>query len=166
MTRIPDIGSSLLPVHCGRPGMRRAGQSGVSLAVAVLSTGDSRRELARGSTPGGRRVDGLRTVCEAGDRNDLSSLWRRKARRACPGVGGTSARCAAARSGSSRFGAPPTCGYLQSARAHPAAVEQRQREHDVAIIVPTIRGLTERQQQLFLLLLGVIRAQATTRSAP
>jgi hypothetical protein len=61
---------------------------------------------------------------------------------------------------------PATCFYLQSARAHPAAVEQRQREHDVALIVPTIRDLTQRQQQLFFLLLGVIRAQANDPLRP
>jgi hypothetical protein len=39
-------------------------------------------------------------------------------------------------------------------------VEQRQRELDVAMIAPTLRDLTERQQQLFFLLLGVARGQA------
>jgi hypothetical protein len=61
---------------------------------------------------------------------------------------------------------PATCGYLQSARAHPAAVEQRQREQDMALIVPTIRDLTDRQRQLFFLLLGVIRAQANDPLRP
>ena len=84
----------------------------------------------------------------------------RRARRACPGV---SRDICAVCCGTKRLveiRCPSTCGYLQSARAHPAAVEQRQREHDVALIAPTIRDLTERQQQLFFLLLGVIRGQA------
>jgi hypothetical protein len=55
---------------------------------------------------------------------------------------------------------PSTCVYLRTARAHPAAVEQRQRQHDVALFVPSIRDLTERQQQLFFFLLNVTRAQA------
>lgn len=84
----------------------------------------------------------------------------RKARRACPGVG--QAICAIC-CGTKRLveiRCPPTCGYLHAARAHPAAVEQRQRELDVSVIAPTIRDLTERQQQLFFLLLGVIQGQA------
>jgi hypothetical protein len=55
---------------------------------------------------------------------------------------------------------PPTCGYLQAARAHPAAVEQRRRELDIALIAPTLRDLTQRQQQLFLVLLSFTRSQA------
>ncbi len=41
--------------------------------------------------------------------------------------------------------------YLTTAREHPAAVVRRQQEHDVAILLPTIQGLTERQYQLFFL---------------
>jgi hypothetical protein len=51
---------------------------------------------------------------------------------------------------------PPTCGYLATAREHPASVVKRQREHDVALLVPTISHLTERQHQLFFLLHSVI----------
>ena len=46
---------------------------------------------------------------------------------------------------------PATCGYLTSAREHPAAVVRRQQERDVEILLPTIRHLTERQYQLFFL---------------
>jgi hypothetical protein len=46
---------------------------------------------------------------------------------------------------------PDTCGYLTSAREHPAAVVRRQQERDVAVLLPTIRHLTERQYQLFFL---------------
>ena len=84
----------------------------------------------------------------------------RKARRACPGVGQEICAVCCGTKRLVEIRCPSTCGYLQSARAHPAAVEQRQRELDVALIAPTIRDLTERQQQLFFLLLGVIRAQA------
>jgi hypothetical protein len=90
----------------------------------------------------------------------------RKARRACPGVG--QAICAIC-CGTKRLveiQCPPTCGYLQAARAHPAAVEQRQRELDVSVIAPLLRDLTERQQQLFFLLLGVTRRQADDALRP
>ena len=46
--------------------------------------------------------------------------------------------------------------YLASAREHPAAVVKRQQEHDVAILLPTIQGLTERQYQLFFLFQSLI----------
>jgi hypothetical protein len=46
---------------------------------------------------------------------------------------------------------PADCEYLSSSKAHPAAVVRRQQERDVAILLPTIRHLTERQYQLFFL---------------
>jgi hypothetical protein len=51
---------------------------------------------------------------------------------------------------------PDDCVYLTSARAHPAAVVKRQQEHDVAILLPTIQALTERQYQLFFLFQNLI----------
>ena len=61
---------------------------------------------------------------------------------------------------------PADCGYLSSAREHPAAVVRRRQEHDVSRLLPTIRHLTERQYQLFFLLHSVIarsKPQALTR---
>jgi hypothetical protein len=46
---------------------------------------------------------------------------------------------------------PPDCGYLASAREHPAAVVRRQQARDVGTLLPSIRHLTERQYQLFFL---------------
>jgi hypothetical protein len=46
--------------------------------------------------------------------------------------------------------------YLSSAREHPAAVVKRQQEHDVAILLPTLQGLSERQHQLFFLFQSLI----------
>ena len=80
----------------------------------------------------------------------------RKARRGCPGVGQTiCAFCC----GTKRLGeiaCPPDCAYLASAREHPAAVVRRQQERDVAMLLPTIQHLSERQYQLFFLLQTVI----------
>ena len=77
---------------------------------------------------------------------------QRKARRACPALGAdASVRCAAAPSGWSRSSVPPTAAISPSAREHPAAVVRRQQERDVALLLPTIRHLTERQYQLFFL---------------
>ena len=46
---------------------------------------------------------------------------------------------------------PRDCGYLVSAREHPAAVVRRQQARDVERVLPTIRHLSERQYQLFFL---------------
>jgi hypothetical protein len=46
---------------------------------------------------------------------------------------------------------PSDCVYLASAREHPAAAVKRQQERDVAVLLPTIQHLTERQYQLFFL---------------
>jgi hypothetical protein len=51
---------------------------------------------------------------------------------------------------------PPDCGYLASAREHPAAVVRRQQERDLSVLLPTIQQLTERQYQLFFLFQTVI----------
>jgi hypothetical protein len=51
---------------------------------------------------------------------------------------------------------PDTCPHLVAAREHPAAVVKRQQERDVAVLVPTINHLTERQHQLFFLIHSVI----------
>jgi hypothetical protein len=46
---------------------------------------------------------------------------------------------------------PADCAHLTAAREHPAAVVKRQQERDVALLLPGIRHLTERQHQLFFL---------------
>ena len=80
----------------------------------------------------------------------------RTARRACPALnkGICSVCCGTKRI--SEIACPANCGYLTSAREHPAAVVRRQQEKDVAALLPAIRSLTERQHQLFFLFLSVI----------
>ena len=51
---------------------------------------------------------------------------------------------------------PDTCGYLSTARHHPPAVVQRQYNRDIDALQPTMRGLTETQQHMAFLLLGVV----------
>lgn len=51
---------------------------------------------------------------------------------------------------------PPYCVHLVSTRNHPAAAVKRQQEADVAVLMPSIRELTERQYQLFFLFHNVI----------
>jgi hypothetical protein len=51
---------------------------------------------------------------------------------------------------------PDTCGYLATAREHPAAAVQRKRERDVALLWPAMAGLTERQSRFFMLFQSVV----------
>jgi len=80
----------------------------------------------------------------------------RKQRRACPAL--RQAICAVC-CGTKRvvdIPCPDDCTYLVSAREHPAAVVKRRQDRDVAILLPTIQTLNERQYQLFFLLQSVI----------
>jgi hypothetical protein len=91
-----------------------------------------------------------RSVCEA-----LMMLCpvcrQRKARRECPALGQTICTVCCGTKRLVEINCPSDCVYLASAREHPAAVIRRQRERDVAALLPTIRHLTERQYQLFFL---------------
>lgn len=77
---------------------------------------------------------------------------QRKARRACPALGQTICTVCCATKRLVEINCPPDCAHLAAAREHPAAVVKRQQEQDVALLLPTLRELTERQHQLFFLL--------------
>jgi hypothetical protein len=85
---------------------------------------------------------------------------RRQARRACPALGRTICPVCCGTKRRVELPCPDSCVYLHTSRQHPPAVEQRQHQRDLALVLPAIRGLTARQQQLFLLLLGVIHGQS------
>ena len=74
---------------------------------------------------------------------------QRKGRRACPALGQTICTVCCATKRLVEITCPQDCPHLAAAREHPAAVVKRQQERDVAVLLPTIRGLTERQHQLF-----------------
>jgi hypothetical protein len=76
---------------------------------------------------------------------------QRKARRACPALGQTICTVCCATKRLVEINCPPDCPHLTAAREHPAAVVKRQQEQDVALLLPTLRELTERQHQLFFL---------------
>jgi len=80
----------------------------------------------------------------------------RKGRRACPAVGHSICPNCCGTKRVTEIQCPEDCGYLASAREHPAAVVKRQQDRDVAVLLPTIQALTERQYQLFFLLQSVI----------
>ena len=76
---------------------------------------------------------------------------QRKARRECPALGQTICTVCCATKRMVEINCPADCPHLAAAREHPAAAVKRQQERDVAILLPTIRELTERQYQLFFL---------------
>jgi hypothetical protein len=51
---------------------------------------------------------------------------------------------------------PADCGYLATARLHPPAVAQRQHERDVALLLPALSELTERQSRFFFLFQSIV----------
>jgi len=80
----------------------------------------------------------------------------RKGRRQCPALRQTICPACCGTKRLVEIQCPADCGYLSSAREHPAAVVRRQQERAVATLGPTIRHLTERQQQLYFLFHSVI----------
>ena len=85
---------------------------------------------------------------------------RRPARRACPATGRTICPVCCGTKRLIELPCPDDCVYLHTARQHPPAVEQRQHQRDLALVLPAIRTLTTGQQQLFVLLLGLIHEQS------
>jgi hypothetical protein len=81
---------------------------------------------------------------------------QRKARRECPALVQTICPVCCGTKRLTEIACPAGCVYLASAREHPAAVVKRQQERDVAMLVPTIRHLTERQYELFFLFLTLV----------
>jgi hypothetical protein len=77
---------------------------------------------------------------------------RRKPRRECPALHQTICSFCCGTKRLVEIACPSDCVHLAAAREHPAAVVRRQQERDVAILLPTIRQLTERQYQLFFVL--------------
>lgn len=86
-----------------------------------------------------------------------SLCGRRRGRRACPALG--ESICAAC-CGTKRLveiNCTPECSYLRSSQSHPPAAVQRQRERDLRFLIPLLDGMTERQNQLTLLIQGFLR---------
>jgi len=84
---------------------------------------------------------------------------QRKAKRNCPALHNSICTVCCATKRLTEIDCPPDCVHLVSSKAHPSATAKRQQEADVAVLLPSIRELTERQYQLFFLFQNVI-AQA------
>jgi hypothetical protein len=76
---------------------------------------------------------------------------QRKGRRSCPALGQIICTVCCATKRLVEIDCPDDCPHLTAAREHPAAEVKRQQERDVALLVPSISHLTERQHQLFFL---------------
>ena len=84
------------------------------------------------------------------------SCGSRKGRRECPALRASICTICCGTKRLVEIQCPETCVYLATAREHPAAVVKKQQERDVAVLLPTISHLTERQHQLFFLIHSVI----------
>jgi hypothetical protein len=79
------------------------------------------------------------------------SCGQRKARRACPALNQTICTVCCATKRLAEIDCPEDCSHLAATREHPAAPVKRQQQQDVALLLPSIRHLNERQYQLFFL---------------
>ena len=84
---------------------------------------------------------------------------QRKAKRSCPALKTSICTVCCATERLVTIDCVEDCPHLVSSRAFPAATTRRQQQADVAVLLPSIRELTERQYQLFFLFQNVI-AQA------
>ena len=83
-----------------------------------------------------------------------------KAKRACPALRRDICPVCCATKRQKEIACPPDCGYLSSARAHPAAVIQRQHERDMRFLLPLVADLSETQYRLFLFAQALVIAHA------
>jgi len=84
----------------------------------------------------------------------------RAVKRACPALGREICPVCCATKRVAEIACPPDCGYLAAARAHPAAVVQRQQDRDLGFLMPRVGALTEAQYRLFLFAQAVVLQQA------
>src|SRR5215212_11773301 len=84
------------------------------------------------------------------------SCGQRKARRECPALAKSICTVCCGTKRLVEINCPETCVHLSAARANPAVAVKRQHEADIAMLMPSIQALTERQHQLFFLFQSVI----------
>jgi hypothetical protein len=88
----------------------------------------------------------------------------RKARRACPALGQQICTVCCGTKRLVEIRCPDGCGYLATARQHPAAVVQRQYVSDVEVMRPTLRDLTDVQRQICVVLLSIVSREVLGES--
>jgi len=80
----------------------------------------------------------------------------RKAKRNCTALGRAICTVCCGTKRLVEISCPSDCPHLAASREHPPAVVRKQQELDVAALLPSMAGLTERQHQLFFLFQSVI----------
>jgi hypothetical protein len=90
----------------------------------------------------------------------------RKAKRACPALGRDICAVCCGTKRLTEIACTPDCRYLSSARAHPAAVVQRQQERDMAFVLPRISDLSKMQYRLFLFVQAIVLQHAKSAVPP
>ena len=90
-------------------------------------------------------------------RNPCPACGTRRARRACPALGRQICAVCCGTKRRVEIACPSDCPYLRSSQAHPPAVVQRRQERDLGFLFPLLGPLTERQQEMVLLLQTSLR---------
>ena len=83
---------------------------------------------------------------------------QRRARRACPALGRQICAVCCGTKRLVEISCPSDCSYLLTSKSHPPAAVQRQKERDLAFLLPMLHGLTDRQHLLLLLAQGYLRS--------
>jgi len=83
----------------------------------------------------------------------------RRAKRICPAVGNQICPVCCGTKRLVQIQCPSDCGYLASAREHPAAVVVRQQHRDVAFVSHALRDFSERQSEMFFLIATALAKQ-------
>ncbi len=83
----------------------------------------------------------------------------RPARRRCPALGQTICAVCCGTKRQVEIRCTPDCGYLASAKQHPPAVVKRRHELDVALLMPAVADLTDRQSRFFFLFQSIVARQ-------
>lgn len=86
----------------------------------------------------------------------------RKARRACPALQQEICAVCCGTKRQTEIRCPADCGYLQSARHHPAATIRRRDEREIAFFAAALSGTTERQRAIVALVQSAILQHVPT----
>lgn len=86
----------------------------------------------------------------------------RKARRACPALQQEICAVCCGTKRLTEIRCPPTCGYLQSARTHPAVAVRRRDERELRFFATTLHGTSEQQRAIFAFLQTLVARHAAS----
>ena len=99
-------------------------------------------------------------------KNTCPLCGARRAKRACPGIGGQICAVCCGTKRLTEIACPQDCPYLSSARAHPPAVVQRRQERDFEFLLPHVNDLTEPQYRLMMIFHAVVVREAEQAMPP